>query len=106
MKRYTIDTNKKKAKGNSNKHKKFGTSKSWQKSWKYLIRSMTISMGSLFNNCGAATEKALFSPGHFCIFMNQEVQAVTRASGNWAKAGSVNHQTIIHVLGQSPFSDL
>ena len=24
---------------------------------------------------------------------------MTRAGGNWAKAGSVNHQTIIHVLG-------
>ena len=33
-----------------------------------------------------------------CLW-NNEVQAMTRAGGYWAKAGSVNHQTIIHVLG-------
>ena len=55
-------------------------------------------MGSLFHYCGAATEEAL-SPAHFCVFGNQDVQAMTRTGGNWAKAESVNHQTIIHVLG-------
>ena len=38
-------------------------------------------------------------PSTLLCLWNNEVQTMTRAGGYWAKTESVNHQTIIHVLG-------